>query len=210
MKASAKWINVNVTKQKKDTNLQKAWRNPQVSRSAPLSDSLLPLTATCGGLFTSCHRLPHVGEQSVLIHSTVRSINLAPVTHYLFLFIQAYALFLCRYVIYGLSYHACWDLLSSILRSVSRIPRRGVVNPLDSGSGFGARDVHLFFSIIRPSGVGSGSLFLHLAFCFVLDVNIRSFLINFTPLFCSALESSVLFPVASLTLKNSKEKHTCM
>ncbi len=52
-----------------------------VSHRAPLSDSLLPLTATCGGLFTSCHRLPHVGEQSVLIHSTVRSISLAPVTH---------------------------------------------------------------------------------------------------------------------------------
>ncbi len=85
---------------------------------------------------------------------------------------------------------------------MSRIPRRGVVNPLDSGSGFGARDgtpVHLFLSIIRPSGVGAGSLFLPLAFCFVLDVDIRSFLINFTPLFCSALESSVLFPVASLT-----------
>ncbi len=49
---------------------------------APLSDSLLPLTATCGGLFTSCHRLPHVGEQSVLIHSTVCSISLAPVTHF--------------------------------------------------------------------------------------------------------------------------------
>ncbi len=48
---------------------------------APLSDSLLPLTATCGGLFTSCHRLPHVGEQSVLIHSTERSISLTPVTH---------------------------------------------------------------------------------------------------------------------------------
>ncbi len=49
---------------------------------APLSDSLLPLTATCGGLFTSCHRLPHVGEQSVLIHSTVCSISLAPVTNF--------------------------------------------------------------------------------------------------------------------------------
>ncbi len=48
---------------------------------APLSDSLLPLTATCGGLFTSCHWLPHVGEQSVLIHSTERSISLTPVSH---------------------------------------------------------------------------------------------------------------------------------
>ncbi len=88
------------------------------------------------------------------------------------------------------------------LRSVSRISRRGVVNPLDSVSGLGARDgtpVHLFLSVIRPSGVGARSLFLPLAFCFVLDVVIRSFLINFTPLFCSALESSVLFPVASLT-----------
>ncbi len=53
----------------------------RMSHQAPLSDSLLPLTATCGGLFTSCHRLPHVGEQSVLILSTVRSISLAPVTH---------------------------------------------------------------------------------------------------------------------------------
>ncbi len=97
---------------------------------------------------------------------------------------------------------------------MSRIPRRGVVNPLDSVSGFGARDgtpVHLFLLIIRPSGVGA------VAFCFVLDVDIRSFPINFTHLFCSALESSVLFPVASLTVYcgvmfswwKSKSPHSC-
>ncbi len=56
---------------------------------------------------TNSYMLPHVGEQSVLIRSTVRSISLAPVTHYRFPFIQAYALFLCRYVICGLSYHVC-------------------------------------------------------------------------------------------------------
>ncbi len=74
---------------------------------------------------------------------------------------------------------------------MSRIPRRGVVSPLDSVSGVGARDgtpVHLFLLI---------------SFLFVLDVVIRSLLINFTPLFCSALESSILFPVASLTLRHS-------
>ncbi len=67
------------------TTKWKSWsaRNHLVCHDrAPLSDSLLPLTATCGGLFTSCHRLPHVGEQSVLIHSTVCSISLAPVTHF--------------------------------------------------------------------------------------------------------------------------------
>ncbi len=57
---------------------------PLLSRLAPLSDSLLPLSTTRGGLFTSCHLLPHGGEQSVLTHSTVRSISLAPVTHYPF------------------------------------------------------------------------------------------------------------------------------
>ncbi len=121
-----------------------------LSHRAPLSDSLLPLTATCGGLFTSCHRLPHVGEQSVLIHSTVRSISLAPVTHLPFPIYSG----LCP-----LSVSVChlWfvlpvveDLLSH-LHSVSRIPRRGVVSPLDSVSGLGARDgtpVHLFRLII--------------------------------------------------------------
>ncbi len=89
------------------------------------------------------------------------------------------------------------------LRSVSRIPRRGVVNPLDSVSGLGARDgtpIHLFSSqSSAPVVWAQGACLSPLAFCFVLDVHIRSFLINFTPLFCSALESSVLFPVASLT-----------
>ncbi len=55
-----------------------------LSWSAPLSDSLLLLSATCGGLFTSCHLLPHVGEQSVLTRSAVRSISPAPVTRFPF------------------------------------------------------------------------------------------------------------------------------
>ncbi len=103
-----------------------------------------------------------------------------------------------------------WFVLPGMLRpplfhscSVSRIPRRGVVNPLDSVSGSvtDGTPVHLFILIIRPSGVGA------VAFCFVLDVDIRSFPINFTPLFCSALESSVLFPVASLTMPLSRIHH---
>ncbi len=53
-------------------------------------------------------------------------------------------------------------LLSSplcYLRSVSRIPRRGVVNPLDRLSGLEARDgtpVHLFLSVHPPSWCGHG------------------------------------------------------
>ncbi len=46
--------------------------------------SLLLLSATCGGLFTSCHLLPHVGEQSALTRSAVRSISPAPVTRFPF------------------------------------------------------------------------------------------------------------------------------
>ncbi len=45
----------------------------------------------------------------------------------------------------------CWRPPLSHLHSVSRIPRRGVVSPLDSVSGLGARDgtpVHLFLLII--------------------------------------------------------------
>ncbi len=45
----------------------------------------------------------------------------------------------------------CWRPPLSHLHSVSRIPRRGVVSPLDSVSGLGARDgtpVHLFLLIV--------------------------------------------------------------
>ncbi len=55
-----------------------------LSWSAPLSDSLLLLSTTHGGLFTSCHLLPHVGEQSALNCSAVRSISPAPVTRFPF------------------------------------------------------------------------------------------------------------------------------
>ncbi len=71
-------------------------------------------------------------------------------------------------------------------RSVSRIPRRGVVNPLDSVSDLGARDgtpVHLFLSVIRPVGVGAGSQFSPRAFCFVFGCS--------HPKFTNKLHSSV-------------------
>ncbi len=124
----------------------------------------------------------------MLIHSTVRSISLTPVTHLPFPIYSG----LCPLSVSVWSFVVCLTCCRrpslSHLHSVSRIPRRGVVSPLDSVSGLGARDgtpVHLF---------------LEISFLFVLDVVIRSLLINFTPLFCSALESSILFPVASLTL----------
>ncbi len=76
-----------------------------------------------------------------------------------FLFIQAYALFQCRYVFCGLSYLVCWDLLSAICVLCPGSPGEELVNPLDRLSGLGARDgtpVHLLLSVNPPSWCGRG------------------------------------------------------
>ncbi len=80
------------------------------------------------------------------------------------------------------------DLLSFICILCPGSPGEEVVDPLDSMFRLGSARRHPRLPV--P---------LNQLSVLVLDVVIRSLLINFTPLFCSALESSVLFPVASLT-----------
>ncbi len=122
----------------------------------------------------------------MLTRSTVRSIRLAPVTNFPFPIYSG----LCP-----LSVSVCllWFVLPCSLRSllfyprsVSRIPRRGVVDPLDSVSGLGARGgtpVHLFLPVIRPVGVGAGSQFFSRPFCSVFGCS--------HPKFTNKLHSSV-------------------
>ncbi len=135
-----------------------------LSWSAPLSDSLLLLSATRGGLFTSCHLLPHVGEQSVLTRSTVHSISPAPVTRFPFPIYSC----LCP-----LSVSVCLFVFRLTLHvEISWTP------------------VYLFLPVIRPVGVDAGSQFFPQTFCSVFGCSHPKFLINFIPLFCIALESS--------------------
>ncbi len=91
----------------------------------------------------------------------------------------------------------CGDLLSSYFCTVSRILRRGLINLLDSVSGLGAWDWYpfgQFLPAICPVGVGTGSPVLLPNFVFLFWMwSSVSFVINFIPLFCTALESSCPF-----------------
>ncbi len=91
----------------------------------------------------------------------------------------------------------CGDLLSSYFCTVSRILRRGLISLLDSVAGLGAWDWHPFghfLPAICPVGVGTGSPVLLPNFVFLFWMwSSGSFVINFIPLFCTALESSCPF-----------------
>ncbi len=85
-----------------------------LSWSAPLSNSFpAVMSATRGGLFSSCHLLLHMGERSALTRSAPSASHLLLVS--LFLFIPVYTFSLCWYVILCFVLPCiCRDILSSI------------------------------------------------------------------------------------------------
>ncbi len=98
------------------------------------------MSATRSGLFSSCHLMLHVGEQSAL-NSQCGALH-QPRTCYSFPLSYLFPSMpsLCVGMSSCVSSYLAYVEISSIFCTVSRIPKRELINPLDSMAGLGARD----------------------------------------------------------------------